>query len=334
MTREQLRQRVERLLQDSENKRWTDVEINGYLDDAQLEFCRIAKIPKTSYSQNLVDTGTRQTDGSLSVSSKTVTITVGSSHSLVVDDSVLVSGSTNSTRNGGHIVASIPSNTSFTYILGSAETGSESSITIQETGPVFSKPSTILEMTSVTIDGRELAVYTEHELNGAANRYIGANRYLNTSLGPTPAPFFNLDSYYSTTKWRDVEGRIEAGIYNERSASTFRVFPLPSKDEHVYVDKDAVSKVSQTMIIQGVQNPDAMSADSSIPVIPVTYHESLVYGAVERAYLKESQLRNVDKSALYRAKFMEMVGEAHRNESMNSGTVGFGRNQLSHRVLR
>ena len=77
MTRKELRQRVERLLQDSDNKRWSDPEINEYLDDAQLDFCRIAKNPKTSVSQNLVNVAKRYTDASISISSKTATVTLG-----------------------------------------------------------------------------------------------------------------------------------------------------------------------------------------------------------------------------------------------------------------
>ena len=94
MTRKELRQRVERLLQDADNKRWSDSEINGYLDDAQLDFCRIAKNPKTSVTQNLVDVTKRYTGASLSVSSKTVTVTLGGSdtHTLSEGSSVLISG--------------------------------------------------------------------------------------------------------------------------------------------------------------------------------------------------------------------------------------------------
>ena len=340
MTRKELRQRVERLLQDSDNKRWSDTEINGYIDDAQLEFCRLSKVPKTTVSQNLVDVSTRRTSASLVLSGKTVTVTLntGDVHTLAADDAVLITGSTSSSRNGGHIVTSVPSNTTstsnFTYVLPSTESGSETGIIVMETGPVYTKPTSIMEMTSVSIDGRELAIYTESELNGAANRHVSTSTYLNTSLGLTPAPFFNLPSYYEATKWRDVEGRIEAVVFNEKSASSFRVFPLPSDDEHLYVDKDASSKVSQEMLVHGVQRPTALSADTSTPIIPDSFQESLVFGSLERAYMKESQLRNVEKSGFYRSKFNEYVVEAMRNESMSSGSISTGRNQMSHRVWR
>lgn len=335
MTRKDLRQRVERLLQDSDNKRWSDSEINGYLDDAQLDFCRIAKNPKTSVSQNLVDVAKRYTGASLSVSSKTVTVTLGGSdtHTLSEDSSVLISGSSSDQRNGGHVViAGSSGSNNFKYILDNADSGTESNIIVQETGPSISKPSSILEITSVTLDGKELAIYTESDLNNASNRHhtTGMSLQLNMSKA---LPFFT-NTVFSATQWRKSDGQVEGAVFNEKSASSFRLFPLPSADEYVYIDKDATSKVSQKVIIQGVLRPTVLSADTSIPQIPESFHESLVYGALERAYLKETQLRNVDKAQNYRLRFMEFATEALRNEGMNSTTIGFGRNQASMRVWR
>ena len=336
MTRKDLRQRAERLLQDQENKRWSDSELNGYIDDAQTEFCRIAKIPKTSSTQNLVDVSTRRTGASLAISSKTVTVTLDGSdtHTLQENDSVLISGSSSATRNGGHIVATAPTTSTFTYTLDAAESGSDSDITIVETGPVYSKPSTIMEITNVSLDGRDLAIYTESDLDKAANRNISKGYYLKTNLGLAPSPFYALNSAYTVPKWRDEEGTIESVVFNERSATSFRVFPLPSETDDIYVDKDADTKVSQRIIIRGVTNPSALSSDTSSSVIPDSYQEALVYGALERAYLKESQLRNVDKAQLYKAKFMELTAEALRNEGLNSSSLGMGRNSGSFRIWR
>ena len=335
MTRKELRQRVERLLQDADNKRWSDSEINGYLDDAQLDFCRIAKNPKTSVTQDLVDVTKRYTGASLSVSSKTVTVTLGGSdtHTLSEGSSVLISGSTIDERNGGHVVISATSGTNtFKYLLDNADTGTESDIIIQETGPVISKPSSILEITSVSLDGRELAVYTESDLNNVSNRHYSSTMYLQLNMSKA-LPFFTSTSY-TAKQWRESDGQVEAVVFNERSANSFRLFPIPSDDEYVYIDKDASSKVSQRVEIQGVLKPTDLSTDASVPEIPESFHEALVYGALERAYLKETQLRNVDKAQSYRIRFMEYAGEALRNEGLNSSTIGFGRNQASMRVWR
>ena len=335
MTRKELRQRVERLLQDSDNKRWSDPEINEYLDDAQLDFCRIAKNPKTSVSQNLVNVAKRYTGASLSISSKTVTVTLAGSdtHTLSEDSSVLISGSSSDQRNGGHVVISGTSGSNtFSYLLDNADSGTESGITVQETGPTVSKPSSILEITSVSLDGKELAIYTESDLNNASNRHYSSTMYLQLNMSKA-LPFFS-NTTFSAPQWRKSDGQIESVVFSERSASEFRLFPLPSSDEFVYIDKDANTKVSQKLIIQGVLRPTLMTSDSDIPQIPEAFHEALIYGSLERAYLKETQLRNVDKAQSYRVRFLEMASEALRNEGLNSATLGLGRNKASMRVFR
>ena len=336
MTRKELRQRVERLLQDSDNKRWSDSEINGYLDDAQLDFCRIAKNPKTSVTQNLVDVSKRYTGATLSISSRTATITLGGSdtHTLSDDSSVIISGSTKFTEiNGGHVVISATSGqNTFQILLDSATSGTDSDIVVQETGPVITKPSSILEITSVTLNGKELAIYTESDLNNASNRRYSTGMYLQLNMSKA-LPFFS-NTTFSAPEWRKSDGQVEAVVFNERSASSFRIFPLPSDGEYAYLDKDANTKVSQKIIIQGVLRPTDLSSDSAEPQIPESFQEALVYGSLERAYLKETQLRNVDKAQSYRIRFLELASEALRNEGLNSATIGFGRNHASMRVMR
>jgi hypothetical protein len=224
----------------------------------------------------------------------------------------------------------------FEYLLpeNTSQTVASESVNYVATGPIFTKPATILEITSVTLDGRELAIYTQSDLDRAANSGSGGVRMVQTALGATPSPFYTINSSYYPKKWRDSQGKLEAVVISERSASSFRVFPLPSEPEHVYLDKDAATKVSQGFIIRGVLNPTKMTLDTETPQIPESFHEALVYGALDRAYLKESQLRNVDKSNMFRGRFLSLVGEAQRNEGLNSGSIGGGRNELRIRVAR
>jgi hypothetical protein len=155
-----------------------------------------------------------------------------------------------------------------------------------------------------------------------------------TALGATPSPFYTIDTSFYPKKWRDSQGKLEAVIMSERSEASFRLFPLPRDPEHIYLDKDATTKVSQNMIVRGVLKPTSLTTDASVPQIPESYHEALVYGSLDRAYLKESQLRNVDKSNMFRGRFLNLVGEAQRNEGLNSGSIGGGRNDLRLRVSR
>tara|TARA_R100000750_G_C2343207_1_gene95105 strand:+ start:1117 stop:2121 length:1005 start_codon:yes stop_codon:yes gene_type:complete len=334
MTRKELRESVERYLQGKRNERWSDSEINTYLNEAQLEFCRLSKIPETESSTLQIPPIPNPVSATLSASGRVATI-AEESHGLSVGDSVLVSESTNTYCDGGHLVTVVTDDT-FEYLLpeNTSQTVASESVNYVATGPIFTKPATILEITSVTLDGRELAIYTQSDLDRAANSGSGGVRMVQTALGATPSPFYTINSSYYPKKWRDSQGKLEAVVISERSASSFRVFPLPSEPEHVYLDKDAATKVSQGFIIRGVLNPTKMTLDTETPQIPESFHEALVYGALDRAYLKESQLRNVDKSNMFRGRFLSLVGEAQRNEGLNSGSIGGGRNELRIRVAR
>ena len=91
MTRKQLRESVERYLQGKRNERWSDSEINSYLDESQLEFCRLAKVPEVEASIVLLYgvTDIQGIAGVLSASGRTVSV-VDASHGLSVDGSVLI----------------------------------------------------------------------------------------------------------------------------------------------------------------------------------------------------------------------------------------------------
>ena len=57
-----------------------------------------------------------------------------------------------------------------------------------------------------------------------------------------------------------------------------------------------------------------------------TYMDILVYGALEKSYLKEHDLRNVEKSDYFRAKKEALTQEALRNEALNSASISGGIN--------
>ena len=57
-----------------------------------------------------------------------------------------------------------------------------------------------------------------------------------------------------------------------------------------------------------------------------TYMDVLVYGALEKAYLKEHDLRNVEKADYFRVRKEGMTQEALRNEALNSASISGGIN--------
>tara|TARA_Y100000310_G_scaffold96914_1_gene94625 strand:+ start:629 stop:1807 length:1179 start_codon:yes stop_codon:yes gene_type:complete len=56
------------------------------------------------------------------------------------------------------------------------------------------------------------------------------------------------------------------------------------------------------------------------------YMDVLVFGSLERAYLKEHDLRNVEKSEYYRGKKEGLTQEALRNEALNAASLSGGLN--------
>ena len=77
-----------------------------------------------------------------------------------------------------------------------------------------------------------------------------------------------------------------------------------------------------------------MATDSTDPEIDLIWHESLVFGGLERAYLKETNLRNVEKSGAYRNKFEAIARECQLSEGINSATYGGGRNETRMTITR
>ena len=127
-------------------------------------------------------------------------------------------------------------------------------------------------------------------------------------------------------------------LFNTYIPSTYFLFisfyPLPKEDKDLYVDKDATTKVFHTLTIRGVPIVSGLSSDTATPTVNSYWHEAVVYGALERAWLKESKLQNAEKSTLYRGKFMEQANQARYMEGMTSGALSEGRNQSGFRVNR
>jgi hypothetical protein len=202
-------------------------------------------------------------------------------------------------------------------------------------GPTFTIPSTIAEIVSISIDGRELNIFTESELNAAASTSGNRHFMLESSMGFHPNAFSSaVSSTDNTPRWRDQNGPIEAAVFNNRTATTFRIYPLPKATNDLYIDKDATVKVFNSLKVRGVPKDNSLSLDTTSPTVNAYWHESLVWGTLERAYLKESQQRNADKSGFYRQKFLENVAQAGTMEGMTSGALSEGRNQSGFVVNR
>jgi len=174
MNRKQIRERVETALQDKDNRHWTDAEINQYIDDTLVEFTRLSKYPQVEGSATnpggTTPLGEATQTGTLAVDGKTATITFSGVHGYSANNVIVVSGGGPTEYNGAFPVL-VPSTTTLTYKVSLGDTVTDSSVSVFRTGPTFTKPSTIAEIVSASIDGRELSIYTESELNAA--RHFG-----------------------------------------------------------------------------------------------------------------------------------------------------------------
>lgn len=338
MNRKEIRERVEVALQDVENRHWSDREINQFIDDALTEFTRIARYPQVEGTATNPGSGASIGEatktGTLSVDGKTATITFSVAHGYSDDDVLSVSAASPSEYNGPFNILA-PSTTTVTYQVDFGNAVTDTSVSVFRMGPIFTKPSTIAEITSVSIDGRELAIYTESEMNAAASSRGQRHFMLESSMGFHPNPFsYAFNTVQNTPRWREQIGPIEAVVFNNRTADTFRIYPLPEEDRDIYVDKDATTKVFQKLTVRGVPVVTGLSSDTSSPAVNSYWHEAMVFGALERAWLKESKVQNVEKSQMYRAKFLEQAMQAQRMEGLSSGGLSEGRNQGGFRINR
>lgn len=329
MTRRELRERVEEALQDIDNRRWTNAEINRYLDDAQREFVRISRQPQVYASVDLSTASTTQPmTGEATVDGKTVTVTTEEPHGLETGAAVVIEGQS-------YLVTKL-TETIFRYITPAAGVSSGATVFLP-VGPVYEVPAGIEEIVSASLEGLNLSLMTEGELDAAVFRFSSGGQYMESVFGVVPNPFTTMRANYTTEatpKWRERNGPPEALVFNHASARSFRIFPLPSRDEDLFIDPTANTKVFRTILLRGLPRITDTTLDDSEPIINHYYHEALLFGALERAYNREGQTRNTEKGQVYRARFLEMAVEAQRNEGLNSLSRSEGRNESYFRVTR
>lgn len=327
MNRREIRERVEEALQDGDNRRWTNSEINRYIDDAQREFVRISRQPQVTATVALASAGAATpVAASASVDGKTVTVTTTTAHGLSTNDTVVVDNQS--------YVITVLTETIFRYLSEQTQTGA---ITYRPVDPTLAVPASIEEIVSASIDGINLSIMSEGELDAAVFRFSSGADFMEGVFGVVPNPFTTIRANYTvnaTPKWRERNGPVEAIVFNNASARSFRIFPLPARDEDLFIDPDATTKVFKEITLRGLPRILDTTDDTAEPIIGHFYHESLVFGALERAYNREGQTRNTEKGQVYRSRFMEMAMEAKLNEGLNSFSRSEGRNESYFRVTR
>jgi hypothetical protein len=231
-----------------------------------------------------------------------------------------------------------------------------SSVTIVEATSTFNRPATppLMDLTRVRINNTSveipiLAPNVLDEHNVVMGQLVDANWRGQTGpiraiiLEHMSAPTFDV---YPTPTATDP-------LFSSTLVSPVPVFDVTgdSSTDILTTTAGIITSITDTAILKfdGVIDPPrdrlryttaqggtghdgTTYGDSETPLISPMFHEALVYGVAERAYLKENELRNIEKSSLFRQRFLEQVGYARRTEPQHSLTRNRGINKKRMRV--
>ena len=258
----------------------------------------------------------------------------------------------------------------------------DSDVVISSTNYKISLPSTLMDISGGSIDGRELPVVTTSEMKslnseGRLPESTKEGEYSVTQIFGNPL-------YNSIKDWRTVTGTSKALVIDQKSSGTITVWPIPTEEvtlkltgtsrpprmsdevPYQYTDTTAPSNPVVRRIVttlqgwivgtstdlvddnntsllfdtaeQTITNGDSVftvaSSDykTTCDIDPV-WVDALTYGTLERAYLKEHDLRNVEKSGYFMNKKMQLIADAHRVEPLNPASITGGVN-LNRMIVR
>ena len=254
MNRGEIRQRIESALQDSDNRHWSDEDINRYINDSQREFVRITKQPTTTATLSLGPSSDKS--GTIAVDGRTITAT-STAHGFSVGDAIYFTGFAPTTEYDDQtFVIRAKTDNTFTCVLNQSQVGasiSDASGSFRKIGPTFTKPSAISEVNSVTLDGVELEILSEGEVNALAFKQSTEDTLIDGQFGLTPNPFNSkLTGSITIPRWRDQQGEVQAVILTHRTSDTFRIYPVPYQLDQMFIDDVATTKSISSNASSGV----------------------------------------------------------------------------------
>jgi hypothetical protein len=258
----------------------------------------------------------------------------------------------------------------------------DSDVVISSTNYKIALPSTLMDISGGSIDGRELPVVTTSEMKslnseGRLPESTKEGEYSVTQIFGNPL-------YNSIKDWRTVTGTSKALVIDQKSSGTITVWPIPTEEvtlkltgtsrpprmsdevPYQYTDTTAPSNPvvrrivttlqgwivgtstdlvddNNTSLVFDTAEQTLTSGDSVFTVASSDYKttcdidpvwvDALTYGTLERAYLKEHDLRNVEKSGYFMNKKMQLIADAHRVEPLNPASITGGVN-LNRMIVR
>ena len=300
-----IRSRVTTVLQDLEYVRWSKTELNNYVHDAVLDLVRTIRLPvedrnivisATNYQVALPSTLMDISGGS--ISGRELPVVTTSEMKKLASEGRLPA----TTKEGEYSVTQIFGNPLWNYVEDwTISTGTPQALVIDQrsSGTITVWPIPTEEAT-LKLTGTSRPPRMSDEV---------PYQYTDTTSADNPVVRIIV-----TTLQGWIVGTSTALVDDAGISLTFDS------------DGETIGNYTDTFAVA------ATDYQTTCDIDPV-WVDALTYGTLERAYLKEHDLRNVEKSGYFMNKKMQLIADAHRVEPLNPASITGGIN-LNRMVVR
>jgi len=300
-----IRSRVTTVLQDLEYVRWSKTELNNYIHDAVLDLVRTIRLPvedreivisATNYQVALPSTLMDISGGS--IKGRELPVVTTSEMKKLASEGRLPA----TTKEGEYSVTQIFGNPLWNYVEDwTISTGTPQALVIDQrsSGTITVWPIPTEEAT-LKLTGTSRPPRMSDEV---------PYQYTDTTSADNP-----VVRIITTTLQGWIVGTSTALVDDAGISLTFDS------------DGETIGNYTDTFAIASTDYQTTCDID------PV-WVDALTYGTLERAYLKEHDLRNVEKSGYFLNKKMQLIADAHRVEPLNPASITGGIN-LNRMVVR
>ena len=291
-----IRSRVVTLLQDNDFTRWSKTELNNYIHDALLDLIRSIRLPSVNNSVTINDT----------------------SYLLGLPASMMdVNGGSIEGRELPIVTTSEMKSLSHQGRLPVLLKQGEYSVT-----QIFGNPlwNPIEDWTTIT--GTPQSIVLDQKSSSTIRIWPIPTEEATVVLTGTLRPFRMSDQVpYTFTDDSDSYYPVVRTITTPLNGWNTGDTLIDDTGTELIFDE------TQKTLSDGVDIFDLTDSDFVTNCeIDYVWVDALTFGAVERAYLKEHDLRNVEKSEYFRNKKVTMIAEAHRIEPINPASIAGGIN--------
>jgi len=300
-----IRSRVTTVLQDLEYVRWTKTELNNYIHDSVLDLVRTIRLPvedrnivisATNYQVALPSTLMDISGGS--ISGRELPVVTTSEMKKLASEGRLPA----TTKEGEYSVTQIFGNPLWNWVEDwTTVTGVPQALVIDQ------KSSGIITVWPIPIEEATLKL-----------------------TGTSRPPRMSDEVPYQYTDTTDADNTVVRIIVTTLQGWIVGTSTALVDDAGISLtfdsDAETIGNYTDTFDISSTDYQTTCDID------PV-WVDALTYGTLERAYLKEHDLRNVEKSGYFMNKKMQLIADAHRVEPLNPASITGGIN-LNRMVVR